>query len=145
MELLIGALKVFQWYIRLLEQHNVSNEQVDAASGSLTVKADKRFYRIPHSDILFVEGMGNYVKYHLKSGERKTVYASLKDTLEQLPNSFLRLHRSYVINKQHLDSFSAASLSIQGNELPRGKDIADSDLTGVESCILPLAWVDCGV
>ncbi|MCC2616247.1 LytTR family transcriptional regulator [Aestuariibacter halophilus] len=127
--LLIGAIRMFQLYISVVERHSEPAQEPEALSGSVTVKANKRFYRIPCNEILFVEGMGNYVKYHLKNGEHKTVYASLKETLDKLPDTFLRLHRSYVINKQHVDSFSAESVFIQGATLPRGKGLADSELT----------------
>lgn len=125
--LLLGTAKVFQLYI-------AANEKLSTLSATtaqpefISIKADRRTHRIRLADILYVEGMGNYVTYYLAHGDKKMVYSSLKEALSNLPPSFLRIHRSYLVNKAHIDSFNHEEILVAGTPLPRGKDIEDNHL-----------------
>lgn len=134
--LLLGACKVFLLFIALQEKQtaeNTSAEHNTRTSDSkpvdfITVKSERRSHRLNVADILYVEGMGNYVTYHLQGGDKKMVYSSLKDTQAQLPDSFIRLHRSYLINKNAIESFDNEQVFISGRSIPRGGDIEDPQL-----------------
>lgn len=123
--LLLGTVKIFMLYIGLLEKQANSTTQ---SPEFILVKSDRRTCKIQLADILYIEGLGNYVTYHLRDGEKKVVYSSLKDTQSQLPEQFLRLHRSYLINKNAIESFNNEEVLIAGHALPRGKEIQDTDL-----------------
>ena len=125
--LLLGTAKVFQMYIATNERlANLANQSSDIEF--VTVKAERRTHRLRISDILYIEGMGNYVTYYQVQGEKKMVYSSLKDAQSHLPEHFLRTHRSYLVNKQHIDSFNHDEIFVAGKALPRGKDIDDQQL-----------------
>ena len=100
----------------------------DKAVDFITVKSERRSHRLNVADILYVEGMGNYVTYHLQGGDKKMVYSSLKEAQAQLPESFIRLHRSYLINKNAIESFDNEQVFISGRSIPRGGDIEDPQL-----------------
>lgn len=125
--LLLGTAKVFQLYIQLMEAVSL-NQDSEPQSDIIEVKSDRRIHRLPTSHILFIEGMGNYVTYHLQNGEKRIVYSSIKETQQKLPKQFLRLHRSYIVNRYHIDSYSKENVLIGDKELPRGKDIEDQQL-----------------
>ena len=130
--LLLGTAKVFQLYIQLREQierTEVKQEEPDY----IEVKADRRVHRLRISDILYLEGMGNYVTYHLLNGQKKMVYVSLKEALNSLPASFLRIHRSYVVNTSQIESYNSEQIFVEGHALPRGKDVSDQSLTASAS------------
>ena len=125
--LLLGTAKVFQLYMQLLE--SVANNHKDSVVNDvIEVKSDRRMHRLKLSQILFIEGMGNYVTYYLNNGDKKIVYSSIKETESRLPNEFLRLHRSYIINRKHIESYNKDNVIIGGHELPRAKDIVDKQL-----------------
>jgi DNA-binding LytR/AlgR family response regulator len=46
------------------------------------------------------------VVYHLLNGDKMIVYSSIKETETKLPQQFIRLHRSYIINRAQIDSYN---------------------------------------
>lgn len=136
--LLLGACKVFILYIGLLEKTTLREQQAQLNrvyeaqdipdSEFITVKSERRTHRLNVQDILYVEGMGNYVTYHMKEGDKEVVYSSLKEAQSTLPEYFIRLHRSYLINKKAIDSFNNDEVFIAQATIPRGKDIQDAEL-----------------
>lgn len=66
------------------------------------IKSGKRLSKIFFDDILLIKGLGNYVEI-ITSSEKHIYYRSLKDLIELLPNTFMRVHLSYIINLVHVD------------------------------------------
>jgi two-component system, LytTR family, response regulator LytT len=65
----------------------------------LFVKADYKTSRISLNDIIYIEGMREYVRIHLISGKSLMPLISLRVLEEQLPSDkFMRVHRSYIVN-----------------------------------------------
>lgn len=131
--LLLGACKVFLLFIALQERQATQervpqNNETGHNNEFITVKSERRSHRLNISDILYLEGMGNYVTYHLQGSDKKVVYSSLKEAQKQLPENFIRLHRSYLINKNVIESFDNEQVFISGKAIPRGKDIEDAQL-----------------
>jgi two-component system LytT family response regulator len=77
-------------YNQLIQIQNKSNEV-------LIFKADRKIYRIETSEILFIEGVKDYVKVHTKT-EKIMFLENMKDILLRLPkDQFMRIHRSFII------------------------------------------------
>lgn len=70
----------------------------------LMVKSDYKLLQIPLRDILFIEGLKDYVKIYLTQDQRSVMTLMGMRTLEQyLPESmFMRVHRSYMVNLHHI-------------------------------------------
>ena len=63
----------------------------------LFVKSDYKLQRVAFDDILFVEGLKDYVRFYLKNGEQITSLMNMKKVEEYLPSpEFLRVHRSFI-------------------------------------------------
>ena len=60
------------------------------------VKEDKKLIKIAFTDVVFVEGMKDYVKIHLEDRFIVT-HMTMKKVVELLPDQFLRINRSYII------------------------------------------------
>ncbi len=76
-------------------QHPTPNTQPDA----LFVKTDYRMVKINIADIRYIEGMSEYLKIYLV-GEDKPIITllSMKKIESRLPENFMRIHRSYIVN-----------------------------------------------
>lgn len=86
----------------------------------LFIKSNKKSYKINFSDILFVEGLGDYIKIHLKDS-RLVTNLSMKKILDLLPAElFYRVHKSYIISLNNIESIEGNMVSIDGNKLPIG-------------------------
>lgn len=121
--ILLGTAKIFQLYTELLER--LERTEATRNDSVIEVKSDRRIYRLKIDNILFVEGLGNYVTFHMQDGDKKVVYDSLKQTQTRLPANFVRVHRSYLINKEQMTSYNTDEVHIGGHDLPKSKDFDD--------------------
>lgn len=64
----------------------------------LFLKTDHKVVRISISSIRYVEGMAEYLKIHIDGQRPLIVLLSMKKMEERLPDNFLRIHRSYIVN-----------------------------------------------
>jgi len=65
----------------------------------LFIKADYKVNKISLDDIVYIEGMREYIRIHLVNGKSLMPHYSLKALEEQLPSGlFMRVHRSYIVN-----------------------------------------------
>jgi two-component system LytT family response regulator len=70
----------------------------------LFVKTEHRIQRIVLRDLLYVEGVQNYVSLHTADA-RVMSLQTLKGIEEQLPSTdFMRVHRSFIVNLRHITS-----------------------------------------
>ena len=86
----------------------------------LYAKSNRKMAKIPIANILYIEGMSNYVKV-ICQNNTYMVYTSLNSLLEELPEAFLRIHKSYIINKNKVAFFSKEQVEINEIQLPIGK------------------------
>jgi DNA-binding LytR/AlgR family response regulator len=93
-----------------------------ARSDYLFVKVDKRHLRIPFADIAYLESYGNYVKIWDGANFNLTP-RTLTSFVGELPTNFVRIHKSYLINKDHIDYVEGAMMVMKnGQILPVGKN-----------------------
>ncbi|MEQ3498398.1 LytTR family DNA-binding domain-containing protein [Tenacibaculum sp. SSH1-16] len=86
----------------------------------LKTDGKNKFSKVFLDDILFIEGLKNYVSVYLKN-ERIITYSTLKNLVSSLPeDNFIQTHRSYIISIKAIDKIENDSLWIQKKELPIG-------------------------
>jgi len=92
-----AALKVkAQFELRQKQKDAVSSTNSDEV---IFVKAEHRIINLPVADIVYIEGMSEYLRIHLDEGKKPiVVLLSMKKLEERLPAYFMRIHRSYIIN-----------------------------------------------
>ena len=85
------------------------------------IKSGTEYHRIKLDDIKYVEGMREYVRYHT-SGNTLMELISLKALETELPfPAFKRIHKSYIVNRTHINQFDSSNITIDNNSLPIGK------------------------
>lgn len=93
-----------------------------AASASdevLTVKSDRRYVRLRVDEITFVEGLKDYLIIHT-ADRRIVTRMTVKSLEEALPPQFLRVGKSYIVNRDKIDSFDNNDLYIGTSVVPIG-------------------------
>lgn len=86
---------------------------------AIYIKYKDYFHKIEFSNILFIEASGSYCIIHLKNNNKMTVSFSLTEIVKSLPTTlFIRVHRSYAINKDCVDTFIGNILIVGNNKIP---------------------------
>lgn len=89
------------------------------------VKSDRRFFKVNLADILFIEGLKDYVIIQLDN-QRIITRMTVKSMHELLPQHiFLRINRSYIINRNKIDSFDTNDVFIGRHEIGIGNRYRD--------------------
>lgn len=113
--MLLSSLKVYKLWI---QEKRVSNQLIEEP---LEIRSEKRFYKVFPSDILYLEGLGNYITIYLKNGKSLISYLTLKEAESMLNTNFKRIHKSFVINTREVDSYNNENVEISGRIIPIGK------------------------
>ncbi len=87
----------------------------------IVIKSNGSYIRLTYDDILYIEGMGDYVKY--VTSEKKYVAHNSLRAVEETMNKekLIKVHRSYIVNVKKVKDFTANSLNIQGENIPVSK------------------------
>jgi DNA-binding LytR/AlgR family response regulator len=88
------------------------------SQGKILVKADKKLYALQYSELLFIEGLGDYIQIH--TGKKTlVVHDTIKNFLASLPEQeFMRIHKSYVINLKRIEYIEGNQVRIGEHSLP---------------------------
>ncbi len=87
------------------------------------VNADYSMLKVNYDDIIWIEGLRDYVKMHLTNKQRPLVVrVSFKSLEIQLPKSrFIRIHKSYIVSKKHITAIRKNSIYLDTIELSVGE------------------------
>jgi DNA-binding LytR/AlgR family response regulator len=96
----------------------------------LFLKAEYQLVRVALSDILYVEGLKDYVKVHLSSTPRALLsLMSLKAMEEKLPpRRFMRIHRSFIVALDKIEAIRRLTVQIGAVTIPVGDQYKDAFL-----------------
>ncbi|MCP4438544.1 MAG: response regulator transcription factor [Aureispira sp.] len=86
----------------------------------IVIKANQRLYRMRYNDILYIQGLKEYVTFYTKE-QKLVVHGALKYFERELPStSFLRVHKSYIVNKNKVNNLYGNQLEIDKTQIPIG-------------------------
>lgn len=86
----------------------------------IVLKTNQKLYKVPFSEILYIEGMKEYVVFYTKS-QKLVIHTSLKLLEQNLPeDDFLRVHKSYIVNKKEVSNMFGNQLAIGEKYIPIG-------------------------
>ncbi len=106
-------------YHKVLEARKTDAETLPKAD-KLFVKADSVLVGLDIAKIIMVEAMADYVRIYV-GDKRHTVYSSMKGIDAKLPSaSFIRVHRSYIVNLSMIDSVEDNTVVVAGHLVPVG-------------------------
>ncbi|MVM31772.1 response regulator [Spirosoma sp. HMF4905] len=98
-----------------------SNTMESPEQTFLYFRVDFNLVKVTLSDILFIEGLDNYLKIHLKEGAPLVVRLTLKAMLDKLPaRNFIRVHRSFIVAIDKIEALRNRMILIGDEEIPVG-------------------------
>jgi len=117
----LGAAMKAKTYFELIQNNN-SSAELEANDNFLFVKSEYKLVRIDFDSILYIESLKDYVKIHLLGQSKPIVsLSSLKAIEEKLPAAkFIRIHRSFVVAINKVDSISKNAVHIGNMDISVG-------------------------
>jgi len=113
------------------EIYNVSTSHLKTKKlDELFVKNGKDYERIGSDDILWIQASGNYIEIFTSNEKSYLLRIGLKDIEGRLPDEqFLRVHKSYIVNKKHIVRFNSHSIKTMRGEVPLARSYFNTVLT----------------
>ncbi|MFV0398329.1 MAG: LytR/AlgR family response regulator transcription factor, partial [Bacteroidales bacterium] len=116
---------IFKNFTNHFWHHYLNNNRLNA-DNCIFVRADFCLVKIPLEDILFIEGLADYVKIYIR--DRKTIVSrmTMKDIMEKLDDrEFIRVHRSFILPFRKIEAVRGGTIFIGDKEFPIGRTYAD--------------------
>lgn len=101
---------------RSIERINLQRSNFDEKK-HIMVKADNKKYLIKFEDLFFIEAMGDYVRLNTKD-KKLTVHTTLKEIFSRLPEQFVQIHKSFVINASKVSYLEGNQVVLESIRLP---------------------------
>ena len=94
-----SANKAVEWFTI------VQKQQAYATDRFMFIKSDYKLFRVNLDDILYIEGLKDYIRIYLQDGSRVMSLMNMKKLEDYLPHpEFLRAHRSYIVHMTKAES-----------------------------------------
>ncbi len=127
--------KAMQWF-ELKGKKCQSLEVFSSNLDYIYVKSDYKLIQIPLDNILYIEGLKDYVRIHLE-GEQKSVLSllSMKSMEEGLPSDrFIRVHRSFIVQKNKIKVIDRGRIVFGKEYIPVSESYKQELLSYIDEC-----------
>lgn len=119
----------FERFFKAVEKaHNLKNPsqklekapELGAKGGYIFIKVETKMVRVELDDILFIEGLKNYVSIYTKN--QRIITLQVMKQLEEIlvPNRFVRVHKSYIVALDKINSIERQEITINDRIIPIG-------------------------
>jgi DNA-binding LytR/AlgR family response regulator len=93
--------------------------------GTLFIKDKFAYMKLVISDIRYIKSDGNYLEIHTAEAKPAVIRASMGTFMEKLDSNFVRCHKSYIINLEHVGRIEASHVTIGEDKIPITKNYSD--------------------
>jgi DNA-binding LytR/AlgR family response regulator len=112
--------KAIEWFTVALRQDVYRRDRF------MFVKSDYKLQRVCLDDILYIEGLKDYVRFYLKNDEKVMSLMSMKKLEEYLPKpEFLRTHRSFIVHMTETPLVERFKIVFNGIQIPISDNYKD--------------------
>ncbi len=100
----------------------VLGKMITDAEDYFFVRSEQNYIKLRHKDVLYIEALEDFVRIYLRDKEKPVItlvnLKQLENTLS--PAVFLRVHKSYLVNVNHITSIGGDSLMLGNKTIPVG-------------------------
>ena len=96
------------------------------------IKTGKKIVKLRFNDIVIIKGLGNYVQIFTDNDKTNTIYGSLKVLIARLPDEFMRVHNSYIVNLHHINEIEDNHIFLGTHKVPISPNNRDCVLRRVD-------------
>jgi DNA-binding LytR/AlgR family response regulator len=129
LERLIKAVNKAELFLKATQPEIISDNTIESIEQDYVfIKADRKFTKVMFNEILFIEGLKDYVT--IKLADKKIIAAmNIKTIAAQLPPQlFARVNRSFIVNINHIVSVDSYTVQLESEEIPIGESFKNDFL-----------------
>ncbi len=115
--ILMGA----QLRLRLSEIDNLKKRNKKFQKSFLQVTSQRKSVKIPYEEISYIESLSDYIKICSSTNQPISSKSKISQIEKELPENFLRIHRSFIINIEKVSSFDYHAVEIDQTSLNIGR------------------------
>ena len=117
---------LFKSFILLIKHYFVDQQAIGELEekqtlldqGYFTVRSNRQTSRIRFDELLYIESLADYIQFHLENGTQVTSKEKISNMEKALPEGFLRIHRSFIVNRAKVSTYSREYVIVGEKELP---------------------------
>ena len=109
-------------------EQNIPISEQSADRECISIRADHKTTLVRYSNIIYLESAGEYIRLHLADGTKLVTLFRMKNMETELPaERFIRVHRSYIVNTEHITGYTKGRVFLTGEEyVPIGENYKET-------------------
>ncbi len=130
-EFLSASKKALEWF----EMKIASEEKGESEVSGIFIRSDYKLVHVLFNDILLVEGLKDYIKIFTDKGPKPILtLMSMKSMEDELPAvRFIRVHRSFIVNREKIDRIEKNRIIIGKHEVPIGETYRKAFMDSIQN------------
>ena len=111
------------------ELEAINEEKSKMENPFLELLSNRKLVRVFYDEIIYIESLADYIKLHTTDKREITSKEKISVVEEKLPEFFIRIHRSFIVNRKKVTGFSNNQVEIGAMVLPIGRSYKQQGLT----------------
>lgn len=109
-------------------EQNIPIGEQSADRECISIRADHKTTLVRYSNIIYLESAGEYIRLHLADGTKLVTLFRMKNMETELPaERFIRVHRSFIVNTEHITGYTKGRVFLTGEEyVPIGENYKET-------------------
>lgn len=102
------------------DYHHFLHNRVTQKTSHIFIRSEYNLLKIALDDVLYIEGLADYLKIHLPGVKPVITRMTMKSILEKLPADFIRVHRSFIVPMSRVEGVRNKTITLAGVQIPIG-------------------------
>ncbi|WP_375579663.1 LytTR family DNA-binding domain-containing protein [Marivirga tractuosa] len=102
----------FERFLKSVNELDTKNTEANLRSNHIFISIDRQQQKIQLDKIMYIESKGDYLSFVLEDDKPLISKMTLKAILEQLPENFTQIHRSFIINQNKISAFQKDKVKV---------------------------------
>jgi len=107
-------------------------KQQQLEQGYFTVRSERKSVRLQFEEVTFIESLADYVRIHTIDGRAINTKQKISKLETDLPEIFVRIHRSFLVNRNNTSRFTREYVVVGENEIPVGRSYKNNVIRYLE-------------
>lgn len=102
----------FERFLKSVNELDTKTSEAFQNINHIFISIDRQQQKVLLEKILFIESKGDYLKFVFEDDKPLVSKITLKSILEQLPNNFTQIHRSFIVNQDKIEAFQKDKVKV---------------------------------